>query len=59
MASWNDVTATAPELATAARALFAAYRPMTLATLRKVGPSCISGIEVWREGHGLKRIERR
>ena len=46
MATWDDVSASAPELAVAARALFDAYRHKTLATLRKDGSPRISGIEV-------------
>jgi hypothetical protein len=46
MASWQEVTAAAPELAAAARALFDAHKHKTLATLRQDGSPRISGIEV-------------
>ena len=45
MASWNDITASAPEFANAARALFDAHRHKILATLRKDGSPRLSGIE--------------
>ena len=45
MASWNEVSASAPEFAETVRALFDAYRHKTLATLRKDGSPRISGIE--------------
>lgn len=45
MASWAEVEASAPELASAVRALFDAYRHKTLATLRKDGSPRISGTE--------------
>jgi hypothetical protein len=45
MATWNDVTAAAPELAAAARELFEAHTHLTIATLRKDGSPRISGIE--------------
>lgn len=45
MASWDEVAASAPELAGAARALFDAHRHKTLATLRRDGSPRISGIE--------------
>jgi len=45
MATWNDVTAAAPELAASARELFEAHKHLTIATLRKDGSPRISGIE--------------
>ena len=45
MASWQEFTAAAPELAKLARELFEAHRHLTLATLRKDGSPRISGIE--------------
>lgn len=45
MASWKEVTAQAPELAAAARALLDAHVHKTLATLRRDGSPRISGIE--------------
>jgi hypothetical protein len=45
MASWQEVTAAAPELAEAARRLFDAHRHKLLATLRQDGSPRISGIE--------------
>jgi hypothetical protein len=45
MATWDDVTAAAPELAQAARKLFEANTHLTIATLRKDGSPRISGIE--------------
>jgi hypothetical protein len=45
MASWEDVTTAAPELAKAARELFEAHTHLTIATLRKDGSPRISGIE--------------
>ncbi len=45
MATWDDVTAAAPELAQAARELFEAHTHLTIATLRKDGSPRISGIE--------------
>ena len=45
MASWNDITASAPEFANAARALFDPHRHKILATLRKDGSPRLSGIE--------------
>ena len=45
MASWNDITASAPEFANAARAIFDAHRHKILATLRKDGSPRLSGIE--------------
>src|SRR5215208_7215852 len=45
MATWNDVTTAAPELAAAARELFEAHTHLTIATLRKDGSPRISGIE--------------
>jgi hypothetical protein len=46
MATWDEVTAAAPELAGTARALFDARRHKTMATLRKDGSPRISGTEV-------------
>ena len=45
MASWANVSAAAPELCDAARALLDARKHKTLATLRKDGSPRISGIE--------------
>jgi hypothetical protein len=45
MASWDEVTAAAPELAGKVRALFDAHRHKTMATLRKDGSPRISGTE--------------
>ena len=45
MASWEDVSTAAPELAQTARALFEAHTHLTIATLRKDGSPRISGIE--------------
>ena len=45
MATWNDVTRSAPEFARAVRAIFDAHRHKTLATLRRDGSPRISGIE--------------
>ena len=46
MATWDEVTAAAPELAATARALFDAHRHKTMATLRKDGSPRISGTEM-------------
>ena len=45
MASWSDVEAQAPELATSARRYFDAFTHKTLATLRRDGSPRISGTE--------------
>jgi Pyridoxamine 5'-phosphate oxidase len=45
MASWDEVAAAAPELASRARARFDAHRHKVLATLRKDGSPRVSGIE--------------
>ena len=45
MATWNDVSIAAPELAQAVRELFEAHKHLTIATLRKDGAPRISGIE--------------
>jgi Pyridoxamine 5'-phosphate oxidase len=45
MATWDEVTAAAPELARKARALFDAHRHKTMATLRRDGSPRISGTE--------------
>jgi len=45
MATWDEVTAAAPELAGKAQALFDAHRHKTMATLRKDGSPRISGTE--------------
>jgi hypothetical protein len=45
MATWDEVTAAAPELAGKVRALFDAHRHKTMATLRKDGSPRISGTE--------------
>jgi hypothetical protein len=45
MATWNDVTTAAPELAKTVRELFEAHKHLTIATLRKDGAPRISGIE--------------
>jgi Pyridoxamine 5'-phosphate oxidase len=46
MASWSEVEAEAPELASRAREIFEAHTHHTLATLRKDGSPRISGIVV-------------
>ena len=45
MATWNDVTTAAPELAKLTRELFEANKHLTIATLRRDGAPRISGIE--------------
>ena len=45
MASWQDVTTSAPDCAETVRAMFDAHRHKTLATLRRDGSPRISGIE--------------
>ena len=45
MATWNDVTTAAPELAKLTRELFEANKHLTIATLRRDGSPRISGIE--------------
>lgn len=45
MASWDEVRASAPDLAGAAEALFDAHRHKMLATLRRDGSPRLSGIE--------------
>jgi hypothetical protein len=45
MATWTDVEAAAPELATLARGLFEAHKHLTIATLRRDGSPRISGTE--------------
>jgi Pyridoxamine 5'-phosphate oxidase len=45
MATWQEVTTAAPELAEAVRARFDAHRHKVLATLRKDGSPRISGVE--------------
>jgi hypothetical protein len=45
MASWNEVTAAAPELAKAVQAAFDAHKHKALATLRADGSPRITGIE--------------
>jgi len=45
MATWDDFTAAAPELAKLSRELFEAHTHLTIATLRKDGAPRISGIE--------------
>lgn len=51
MASWHEVSASAPEFADTVRALFDARRHKTLATLRRDGSPRISGIEAeFRDG---------
>jgi Pyridoxamine 5'-phosphate oxidase len=45
MASWQEVTAAAPELAGAVREVFDAHRHKLLATLRRDGSPRISGVE--------------
>src|SRR5215210_3886646 len=45
MATWNEFTTAAPELAGAAKALFEAHTHLTIATLRRDGSPRISGIE--------------
>jgi Pyridoxamine 5'-phosphate oxidase len=45
MATWEEFSAAAPELARTARALFDAHKHKLLATLRKDGSPRISGIE--------------
>lgn len=46
MASWKDVTDSAPAFAGSARELFDVHKHKTLATLRKDGSPRISGIEI-------------
>ena len=53
MATWNEVSASAPGFADAVRALFDARRHKTLATLRRDGSPRISGIEVQQSGGQL------
>ena len=51
MATWEEVTASAPEFAETVRAIFDAHRHKTVATLRKDGSPRISGIEAdFRDG---------
>jgi hypothetical protein len=51
IATWNDVTRAAPELAAAVQGRFDAHRHKTLATLRADGSPRISGIEAsFRDG---------
>jgi hypothetical protein len=51
MATWEDVTKEAPQLAAAVRAAFDAHKHKTMATLRKDGAPRISGTEVdFRDG---------
>ena len=45
MATWNDFSTAAPELAKTARELFEANKHLTIATLRRDGAPRISGIE--------------
>ncbi|HVA92499.1 MAG TPA: pyridoxamine 5'-phosphate oxidase [Chloroflexota bacterium] len=45
MASWEEVTAAAPEFADRVRRIFVAHRTSTLATLRQDGSPRISGID--------------
>jgi hypothetical protein len=45
MATWDELTSAAPELAQTARELFEAHIHLTIATLRKDGSPRISGIE--------------
>jgi Pyridoxamine 5'-phosphate oxidase len=45
VASWSEVEAQAPELATRARAIFDAHKHKTMATLRRDGSPRISGTE--------------
>jgi hypothetical protein len=53
MASWDEVAASAPDLAGRARALFDAHRHKVLATLRKDGSPRVSGIEANFSGGDL------
>jgi hypothetical protein len=46
MANWREMKAAAPELATAAQAVFDAHKHKTMATLRADGAPRISGIEM-------------
>src|SRR6266540_936886 len=51
MATWNQVTAAAPQLAAGVRDLFDAHKHKALATLRRDGSPRISGIEAsFRDG---------
>lgn len=51
MASWSEVEAEAPELATRAKAFLDGHTHLTIATLRRDGSPRISGIEiVWHDG---------
>jgi hypothetical protein len=45
MATWNEITTSAPELAAAVRAIFDAHENKILATLRRDGAPRVSGIE--------------
>jgi Pyridoxamine 5'-phosphate oxidase len=47
VASWGEVSQTAPELAAAAQEAFDAGKHKTIATLRRDGSPRISGIEAW------------
>ncbi|MBA3618992.1 MAG: pyridoxamine 5'-phosphate oxidase family protein [Acidothermales bacterium] len=72
MATWDEVRASAPDLARAAEALFDAHRHKMLATLRRDGSPRLSGIEsfftdgdLWlgmmhgsRKAHDLQRDPR-
>lgn len=53
MASWADVSRSAPELAETVRRLFEAHKHKTMATLRRDGSPRISGIEATFEGEDL------
>ena len=53
MSSWRDVSARAPELATAVRTRFEAHGLALMATLRQDGSPRISGIEFVFAGSGL------
>ena len=51
MATWQEVTAAAPEFAETVRAIFDAHHHKTVATLRKDGSPRISGVEAdFRDG---------
>ena len=54
MASWAEFEATEPDFAARARALLAARKHLTMATVRKNGSPRISGTEITFEGGELR-----